>query len=68
MKRSKAILICLAAVLGVGALTWLGTAPRSAPPSAPAVEVTPGPSQGPSAPPSEAPVVFQPPSAAPDGG
>ncbi len=73
MKRSKAILICLAAALGVGALTWLavgdpGTAPQSAPPSAPAVEVTPGPSQAPSAPPSEAPVTFLPPSDVPDGG
>ncbi len=74
MKRSKAILICLAAALGVGALTWLGnrdsgTAPRSAPPSVSAVEVTPGPSQALSrVPPSETPVVFLPPSAAPDGG
>ncbi len=71
MKRSKAILICLAGALGVGALTWLGnrdsgTAPRSAPPSVPAAEVTPGPSQAPSPSPSEAPVIFLPPSAAPD--
>ncbi len=74
MKRSKAILICLAAALGIGALTWLiagnsGTAPQSPAPSTPAVEVTPGPTQALArVPPSEAPGVFQPPSAAPDGG
>lgn len=75
MKRSKALLICLAAALGVGALVWLcallggrdsGVAPQSTAPSAPAVEVTPGPSQAPSASPDPASVTVQPASAAPD--
>ncbi len=73
MKRSKAILICLGLTLGAGALTWLiagnsGPAPKSPAPDLPTVEVTPGPSQALSrVPPSEAPVVFLPPSASPDG-
>lgn len=73
MKRSYAIVICLGAALGIGALAWLvagtfGAAPQSAAPSAPAVEVTPGPSQTPPETPSEAPVTFLPASAAPDSG